>query len=95
MTTIPTARKVAPGSELAGLLDEAAVGPVLLERDGEFFQIRHLDSDPESIWAGYDAEKARRTIHESTGRWADQDSESMIADLYRAREEGSRTIDRP
>lgn len=83
---------VEPGSELARLLDEAADGPLLLERDGMRYR---LDREEEDIWAGYDPEAARAGIHAAAGSWSDIDTEELKAALYRAREEGSRPSDRP
>ncbi len=42
------------------------------------------------IWAGYDPEKVREAVDKTAGAWADIDADALIADLYRAREEGSR-----
>lgn len=74
------------------MLDEAATRPLVLEKDGVRY---HLHREDEDIWAGYDPEKAREAIAATAGSWADLDTDTMIADLYRAREEGSRPADRP
>src|SRR3989304_2296808 len=49
----------------------------------------------EDLFVGYDPEKVRQAIARTAGSWADVDAEKLIADLYRAREEGSRIEDRP
>ena len=36
-----------------------------------------------------------KALAETAGSWADIDTEALIADIYRAREEGSRPVDRP
>jgi hypothetical protein len=84
---------VTPGSELDRVLDEAAAGPVLIERDGDRFRLTKEPDD--EIWADYDPEAVRRALTETAGSWADLDVDKMIEDIYRWREEGSRPADRP
>ena len=38
---------------------------------------------------------ARAALDRVTGSWADIDVDKLIAGLYRARDEGSRPVDRP
>lgn len=45
-------------------------------------------AEPDDIWAGYDPKKVCEVLEKTAGVWADLDIETMIADLYRAREEG-------
>ncbi|TAK36631.1 MAG: hypothetical protein EPO21_01820 [Chloroflexota bacterium] len=85
--------RVAPDSELARLLEEAREGDLLLEKDGELYRLNR--GGKEDIWAGYDPEKVREALAKAAGSWADIDTESLIADIHRAREEGSRPADRP
>jgi excisionase family DNA binding protein len=47
------------------------------------------------IWAGYDPQKVNETLEKTAGVWADLDVEAVIADLYRAREAGTRPSRRP
>lgn len=42
--------KVAPGSELARLLDAAARSPVVLEKDGVLYQVNRVVAEPGSLW---------------------------------------------
>lgn len=49
----------------------------------------------EDIWAGYDPGKVKKALAKAAGTWADLDTDALIADLYRAREEGSRPDSRP
>lgn len=91
MKTFP----VTPGSELDRVLDEAATGPVLIEREGARFRLLLLREADGDIWAGYDPEKFRRALEETAGSWSDLDADQLIADIYRWREEGSRPADRP
>ena len=83
---------VRPASEIAELLDEAAEGPLVLEKDGMRF---HLVRDDQDLWAGYDAERARAGMRAAAGTWTSLDAEALKADIYRAREEGTRPPDRP
>lgn len=53
------------------------------------------EGQPEHIWAGYDPEKVKEAIARMAGSWADLDTEGLIAELYRAREQGSRPASRP
>ena len=85
--------KVAPGSELDRLLDEAASVPLLLEKDGVLYRLEREGA--EDIWAGYDPRRARRALDKTIGCWADLDTGAIIAGIYRARAEGSRPDDRP
>jgi hypothetical protein len=83
--------RIDPGSEPAHLLDEVGETSILLERDGELYRL----TKEEDGWVGYDAEKVKAAICNTTGSWADIDADTFIADLYRAREEGSRPANRP
>ena len=47
------------------------------------------------IWAGYDPEAVKEAIAKTAGSWADLDTEAIVADIYRAREQGSRPGSRP
>ncbi|MCC7352109.1 MAG: helix-turn-helix domain-containing protein [Anaerolineae bacterium] len=53
------------------------------------------DKERGDNWADYDPEKVREAITETAGSWADLDTDALIANLYRAREEGSRPATRP
>jgi hypothetical protein len=83
---------VNPNSEVARLLDEAAERPLLLEKDGVRYR---LNKEEEDIWAGYDPEAVRQAIRTMTGRLAVHEAEQLKAFIYRAREEGTRPLDRP
>ncbi|MCL4459661.1 MAG: hypothetical protein M1136_01915 [Chloroflexi bacterium] len=85
---------VTPGSELARLLEQAALAPLILEKDGERYRLNR-EEEKEDIWAGYDPEKVRKALAQTAGSWADIDTDALIADIYRAREEGSRPANRP
>ena len=95
---VPTPRtiRVEPGSELDRLLDEAGETPVELERGGIRYRLNRVAADTtEDIWAGYDPNKVRASMRAAAGSWRDIDTEALKAELYRARGEGSRPLDRP
>jgi excisionase family DNA binding protein len=50
---------------------------------------------PDEGWGDYDPDKVKDAIASTAGTWADVDSDDLVADLYRAREEGSRPEGRP
>ena len=87
--------KVSPDSELGRLVDAARRHPVLLEKDGAVYSISPHSSDPDNLWAGYDPDKVKKAIAETAGSWKDLDTDKLIADIYRARKEGSRPATRP
>ena len=92
----PTRRiKVAPGSELAQLLEDAGHEPVLLEQDGTLYRLQRLEPEFNQDWKGYDAETIRAALDTYGGSWRGVDAEALKALIYRAREEGSRPPDRP
>jgi hypothetical protein len=68
----------------------------VLETNGELYRLDRMEKEPkEDIWEGYDPEKVRQAISKYAGSVKDVDPEEWIADLYRARKEGSRPVDRP
>jgi hypothetical protein len=84
---------IEPNSELDHFLDGVGVTPVLLEKDGKLYRLE--EERGEDLWAGYDPEKAAAALNEVAGSWADIDTDMLIADIYRAREAGSRPTNRP
>jgi hypothetical protein len=80
--------KVLPESELARLLDGAAIAPLLLEKDGVLYRVERVDAD--DPFAGYDPEAVRAAIRASAGALKGIDAEALKAAIYRAREEGAR-----
>ena len=47
------------------------------------------------LWAGYDPAKAREAIAAMAGSWSDLDTDEIIAQVHRRREEGTRREERP
>jgi hypothetical protein len=82
---------VTPETDLPKLLDDAAKGPVLLERDGELLRLEREDDiayEPDPV-------QVRQILDETVGSWADLDIDTIIAEHYEARRAGSRPPDRP
>ena len=88
MVREPKRIKVSRGTEVARLLDQAAAGPLLLEKDGELFRL--IRAQEEDIWADYDPERVREAVARYDGSWQDIDLEAFKAFIYRAREEGTK-----
>ena len=82
--------EVSPDSELARLLDDPAGLPLELIKDGVRYELVRKKE-----FENYDPESARKTVRESAEAWAEIDVDTLIEHLYRAREEGSRPIERP
>ena len=96
MASVPKTIEVAADVELSRLLDEATTTPLMLVKGGVRYRLAREDwTEDEEIWAGYEPELVGQVLAETAGTWADLDTDTMIADLYRAREEGSRPADRP
>jgi hypothetical protein len=87
----PDTIHIANDSELARLLERVATNPLRLETNGVVYRVVREEND----WAGYDPARVRAAVKAAVGSWADLDTDALIADLYRAREEGSRPADRP
>jgi hypothetical protein len=75
------------------LLDETGGAPVLLEKNGKLYRL--VAEPEEDLWAGYDPEKARAALEQVAGSWADMDTDKLVAELFRARDEGSRPTTSP
>ena len=84
--------QIEPGSEIDRLLDEAATGPINLERRGEQFRLNRVEYGTGDIEAGYDAQRAIAGMRAAAGSWSDIDAEEIKAYLYRAREERTRPL---
>jgi hypothetical protein len=92
----PTKIKVPADSDLARALKAAGSDPVVVESNGELYRLDRMEKEPaEDIWAGYDPEKVRDAIDRYAGTITQEEADAWIADLYRARKEGSRPADRP
>ena len=80
---------VTAADDLNTLLDRADDHPLVLERDGVRYVLNRED-----IGAYYDPEAVREAVETYAGLWSVEEAERMKEQLYRAREEGSRSYDR-
>ncbi|MCL4545172.1 MAG: hypothetical protein M1118_11345 [Chloroflexi bacterium] len=53
------------------------------------------DEEKRALWEGYDPRAALATFDEGEGSWSDIDTDELVANIYRWREEGSRPANRP
>ncbi len=83
---------VEPGTDLDALLDAASSTSVELERNGVRYRVSVAQIDGD-IWQGYDPDALRAAIKQTAGSWRDFDGEALKKRLYRAREEGTRSVD--
>lgn len=91
MISNPQPIPVTAETDLPSLLDDAARGPVLLERNGVRFRLVREDD----IAYEPDAELVRANLSATLGSWPDVDVDTIIAEVYEARKAGSRPPDRP
>ncbi|TAK34688.1 MAG: hypothetical protein EPO21_08850 [Chloroflexota bacterium] len=89
MSRQPKIIHVAPESELAHLLEEAASAPVILEKDGEFFRLDREETKAEDVWARCDPEQVGAALERSIGALAHVDREELLKDLREQREQDS------
>lgn len=87
MATEPKRIAVDPTSDLARLLDEAAGSSLLLEKDGVIFRIT---TESPRRRADYDPRDTVAAMRAAAGSWKDIDAEAFKAQLYRARDEGTK-----
>ena len=99
MTATVRTIEIAPGSDLARLLDEAEGAPLVMIRDGRRYRVEPEApaEQPEARdpWADYDPAKLRAGIEAAAGSISPEEAERWIEDIYRWREEGTRPPDRP
>ena len=75
-------------TDIAKLLDEMGADPFVLKRNGATWLVVP-DED------AFDPEAALEALNEAIGGWKDLVSEGAAEDVRRARELGSRPMDRP
>jgi hypothetical protein len=84
--------KVTADTTLTDVLALARRDAVVLDDNGVRYR---LTREMEDSWADYDPAKVGAALGAFGGSWSDVDADAVIADIYRAREEGSRPVDRP
>ena len=87
MVAEPKVIPVEPGSELAGIIDQAMERPIVLERNGRRFRLVRDDEDP---FANYDPERALRGFAEAAGLLSGLDIEAFKAELRAQRRQDSK-----
>jgi hypothetical protein len=90
MASEPKRIKVGPGSELAHLLEQATVAPLILDKDGELFRVDHMQRERDDIWASYDTTRVREALKKSAGALAGVDREQLLADTRAQRAQDSK-----
>ncbi len=73
---------VPPGGEIARHLDEAAAGPLVLEKEGVRY---HLNRQGTAEVPEYDPAAALAGIRDAGGSWRGINAEALKPTLYRAR----------
>lgn len=92
MATSPATITIEPDSELGRALNDAHDAPVFIERSGKRYRVTR---DQDDRWGGYDPEKFRAALRKIAGTITPEEAERLKEAIYKGREEGTRTIDRP
>jgi len=79
MTAEPKIIPVAPGSELAELVDQSEEVPVVLERNGRRFRLVREDAVEPA--GDYDPDRVLRAFERASGIFAGMDVEALKAEL--------------
>lgn len=88
--------KVTEETTLAEVLDAADDTPVTIERNATTYTVRRGNAAAdEDIWKDYDPQAVIDMLEDFKNNPMDIDTARWIADIYRWREEGSRSEDRP
>jgi hypothetical protein len=81
-----------PNSELARALSSSKNESVYLDSNGKRFRVIRVEDD---LWKDYDPEAVRKALQEVAGTLSPEEGERMKELIYRARDEGTRPIERP
>ena len=77
MRNEPTKKITVPeGSDLAKLLTEAAVKPILLEKNGEVFRLERMEHEGKPL-SSEDVARSKDGILKAAGSWKDIDTEAF------------------
>jgi hypothetical protein len=88
--------KVKADTTIDDVLNAADDAPVTIERHGVTYTVRRGHAtDDENIWKDYDPQAVIDMLEDFKNNPMDIDAAQWIADVYRSREEGSRSDDRP
>jgi hypothetical protein len=92
LTRQPDPIAVSDETNLGRLLDTATTTPVRLQRNGIVYRLAREEADP---WAGYDPERVRAGLRRYARTLTPEEGEALKEQIYRAREEGTRPLNRP
>ena len=92
MATEPLTITIDPESELGRALDSAGDEDVVVLLSEARFRVTREPADP---WATYDPERVRAGLRKFAGMLTPEEGERIKEAIYRGREEGTRSIDRP
>jgi hypothetical protein len=94
MVAVRKTVKVTQESTVEELLADADESPLILDKNGVRYHLSREDPKTD-IWADYDPERARQVLDDVAGIFRDVDVDRWIDEIYEAREQGTRPIDRP
>jgi hypothetical protein len=89
MNEPPKKITVAKGSSLDKLLSEAALRPILLEKNGQVFLLERMEND-EKTPSPEDVTRSREGILKAAGSWKDIDTEAFKAYIKDRRQTANR-----
>ena len=102
MVAEPRTIVVDPESELGHAIDDADGAPILLQRGADRFRLVRVAADRnqdeeerETVWASYDPDRLLAALEQVQGVFTPEEGDRLKELVYRAREEGTRPIDRP
>jgi hypothetical protein len=88
--------RVTDDTTLEEVLDAADDGSARVERNGIAYTIlRERETDKEDIWKDYDPQAVIEMLDDFERNPMDIDAKEWIAEIYKARREGSRRVDCP
>ena len=80
---------VTAGSSLTKLLSEAAVRPILLEKNGEVFLLERMERDEKTL-SPEDVQRSREGIRKAAASWKGIDTEAFKAHTAERRHTANR-----
>ena len=92
MQATPPTITIDDDSELGRALDAHPHEPITLLKGKRRYRV--ID-DPDDIWANYDPERIRVALEKVAGTLSPEVGDQIKEDIRRARDEGTRPLDRP
>jgi hypothetical protein len=88
--------QIEPGSEPDMLVEDASELPLELEKNGVRYRLSRVVDDTAGAPAtAADPERVIAGMRAAAGSWSGSDAEELKARMYRARDDGTRPLDRP